>query len=112
LTLQSMEQVAQAFAGYPGRKTLVWASAGFPFALNEETMALKEGLAPVDTPANMQPLYEKTWAALNRAQISVYPVDVHGLGDLARAGDSAREEAATRPVYARAVAACRNQRDL
>jgi hypothetical protein len=45
-------------------------------------MALKEGLAPVDTPANIQPLYEKTWAALNRAQISVYPVDVHGLGDL------------------------------
>lgn len=82
LTLQSMEQIAQAFTGYPGRKTLVWASGGFPFALNEETMALKEGLAPVDTPANMQPLYEKTWAALNRAQISVYPVDVHGLGDL------------------------------
>jgi VWFA-related protein len=82
LTLQSMAQVAQAFAGYPGRKTLVWASGGFPFALNEETMALKEGLAPVDTPANMQPLYEKTWAALNRAQMSVYPVDVHGLGDL------------------------------
>jgi VWFA-related protein len=82
LTLQSMEQVAQAYAGFPGRKTLVWASGGFPFALNEETMALKEGLAPVDTPANMQPLYEKTWAALNRAQISVYPVDVHGLGDL------------------------------
>jgi VWFA-related protein len=82
LTLQSMEQIAQAFTGFPGRKTLVWASGGFPFALNEETMALKEGLAPVDTPANMQPLYEKTWAALNRAQISVYPVDVHGLGDL------------------------------
>lgn len=82
LTLQSMEQVAQAYAGFPGRKTLVWASAGFPFALNEESMALREGLAPVDTPANMQPLYEKTWAALNRAQISVYPVDVHGLGDL------------------------------
>jgi VWFA-related protein len=82
LTLQSMEQIAQAFAGFPGRKTLVWASGGFPFALNEQTMALKEGLAPVDTPANMQPLYEKTWAALNRAQISVYPVDVHGLGDL------------------------------
>jgi VWFA-related protein len=82
LTLQSMEQVAQAYAGYPGRKTLVWASGGFPFALNEESMALKEGLAPVDTPANMQPLYQKTWAALNRAQMSVYPVDVHGLGDL------------------------------
>jgi VWFA-related protein len=82
ITLDGMQQIARAYMGYPGRKTLIWASGGFPFALTEETMALKEGIAPVDTPANMQPLYEKTWAALNRAQISVYPVDVHGLGDL------------------------------
>ncbi len=82
ITLDGMQQIAQAYMGYPGRKTLIWASGGFPFALTEETMALKEGTAPVDTPANMQPLYERTWAALNRAQISVYPVDVHGLGDL------------------------------
>ncbi|HST10965.1 MAG TPA: VWA domain-containing protein [Terriglobales bacterium] len=82
ITLDGMQQIAQAYMGYPGRKTLIWASGGFPFALTEETMALKEGIAPVDTPANMQPLYEKTWAALNRAQISVYPVYVHGLGDL------------------------------
>jgi VWFA-related protein len=82
ITLDGMRQIAQAYMGYPGRKTLIWASGGFPFALTEATMALKEGIAPVDTPANMQPLYERTWAALNRAQISVYPVDVHGLGDL------------------------------
>jgi VWFA-related protein len=82
ITLDGMQQIAQAYVGYAGRKTLIWASGGFPFALTEETMALREGVAPVDTPANMQPLYEKTWAALNRAQISVYPVDVHGLGDL------------------------------
>jgi len=82
ITLDGMRQIAQAYMGYPGRKTLIWASAGFPFALTEGTMALKEGTAPVDTAANMQPLYERTWAALNRAQISVYPVDVHGLGDL------------------------------
>ena len=82
ITLDGMRQIAQAYMGYTGRKTLIWASGGFPFALTEETMALKEGIAPVDTPADMQPLYERTWAALNRAQISVYPVDVHGLGDL------------------------------
>ncbi len=82
ITLDGMRQIAQAYMGYTGRKTLIWATGGFPFALTEETMALKEGTAPVDTPANMQPLYERTWAALNWAQISVYPVDVHGLGDL------------------------------
>src|SRR5262249_31214115 len=35
LTMQSMEQIANAFAGFPGRKTLVWAGAGFPFTINE-----------------------------------------------------------------------------
>ncbi|MGA8150278.1 MAG: VWA domain-containing protein [Terriglobales bacterium] len=82
LTLQSMQEIAQAFAGLPGRKILVWASAGFPFTINETTMALKEGGAGLDTAANIVPLYERTWAALNQAQISVYPVDVRGLVNL------------------------------
>lgn len=82
VTLQSMRQIAQAFAGLPGRKTLVWAGGGFPFTINETNMALKEAGAGLDTLANLAPLYESTWAALNQAQISVYPVDVHGLGEL------------------------------
>jgi VWFA-related protein len=82
LTLDSLQQIAQAFAGFPGRKTLIWAGGGFPFTINETDMALKEGGAGLDTPANLLPLYEQTWAKLNQAQVSVYPVDVHGLGDL------------------------------
>ena len=65
-----------------GCKTLVWAGGGFPFSINETTMALKEGSVGMDTPANLEPMYERTWETLNRAQISVYAVDVHGLGDL------------------------------
>lgn len=82
LTLQSMQQVARAVAGMPGRKILVWASAGFPFAINETSMALKEGGTGLDTPADLVPLYERTWAALNQAQLSIYPVDVRGLVNL------------------------------
>ena len=82
LTLESMQQVALVFAGLPGRKNLVWVGGGFPFSINETTMALKEGGAGMDTPANLEPLYEKTWEALNRAQISLYSVDIHGLADL------------------------------
>ena len=82
LTLQSMKLIAQSFAGFPGRKILVWASAGFPFSFNETTMALKEAGAGLDTPANLLPLYERTWAALNQAQISIYPVDVRSLVNL------------------------------
>jgi VWFA-related protein len=78
MTLQAMQQIAAAFAGFPGRKNLVWASAGFPFSINETTMALKEGGPGLDSPANLVPLYERTWNALSQAQISVYPVDVRG----------------------------------
>jgi VWFA-related protein len=82
LTLQSIQQIAESFAGLPGRKILVWASAGFPFSINETSMALKEAGAGLDTAANLVPLYEKTWAALNQAQISIYPVDVRGMVNL------------------------------
>ncbi len=82
LTLQCMQQIAEAFAGLPGRKSLVWAGAGFPFTINETNMALKEAGAGLDTASNLVPLYEKTWQALTRAQISVYAVDVHGLSEL------------------------------
>jgi VWFA-related protein len=76
-TLQAMQQVAQALAGFPGRKSLIWASGGFPFSVSDNTMQL----APVgrDTLADVLPLYEHTWQLLNDAQIALYPVDVKGL---------------------------------
>src|SRR5262249_41937605 len=82
LTLQGLQQIAQACAGLPGRKNLVWASAGFPFVINETSMTLKEGGGQLDTPATILPLYQQTWKVLNQAQIAVYPVDVRGLTDM------------------------------
>jgi hypothetical protein len=35
MTLQAMQEVAESCAGLPGRKAVLWASAGFPFSLNE-----------------------------------------------------------------------------
>ena len=82
LTLQALQQIAQACAGLPGRKNLVWASAGFPFVINETSMVLREGGGQSDTPANMLPLYQQTWRVLSQAQVAVYPVDVRGLTDM------------------------------
>jgi VWFA-related protein len=75
-TLEAMQQVAQALGGYPGRKSLIWASGGFPF-----TVSGSMGIAPAgrDTLADVLPMYERTWELLNNAQISLYPVDVKGL---------------------------------
>jgi VWFA-related protein len=75
-TLEAMQQVAQALGGYPGRKSLIWASGGFPF-----TVSGSMGIAPAgrETLTDVLPMYERTWDLLNNAQISLYPVDVKGL---------------------------------
>jgi VWFA-related protein len=76
-TLQAMQQVAQALAGFPGRKSLIWASGGFPFSVSDNTMQLAP--AGRDSLTDVLPMYEHTWQLLNDAEIALYPVDVKGL---------------------------------
>jgi VWFA-related protein len=75
-TLEAMQQVAQALVGFPGRKSLIWATGAFPFSVSDSM-----GIAPAgrDTLTDVLPLYERTWKLLNDAQIALYPVDVKGL---------------------------------
>jgi VWFA-related protein len=76
-TLEGMQQVSQALAGFPGRKSLIWASGGFPFSVSDNTMQLAP--AGRDSLVDVLPMYEHTWQLLNDAQIALYPVDVRGL---------------------------------
>jgi len=69
-TLQSFLAIAQMVSGISGRKSLVWATAGFPFYL-DSAQAVPGG--------DLSILYERAMGALNQAQMSVYPVDVRGL---------------------------------
>jgi VWFA-related protein len=76
-TLQGMQQISQALAGFPGRKSLIWAGGGFPFSVSDNTMQLAP--AGRDSLADVLPMYEHTWQLLNEAQIALYPLDVKGL---------------------------------
>lgn len=71
-TLYSLEQIAHAYAGLPGRKVLLWASSGFPFMLEDPHSVVGTSNEMVDD-------YERTWRALNAANIAVYPVNAEGL---------------------------------
>jgi VWFA-related protein len=69
-TLNSFLGIAYSLYGIPGRKSLIWATGGFPFAIN----------SPATVPGGyLSELYERTMQALDEAQISVYPVDMRGL---------------------------------
>jgi VWFA-related protein len=100
-TLQAMQQIAQSAAGLPGRKALVWASAGFPFSINDTTMVLTGGGPRLDSLADVLPLYEQTWKVLNQSQIAVYPVDVRGLVNPGFINSQTRNP--QRDYYARAM---------
>ena len=69
MTMNSFLGIAWALSGVPGRKSIIWATSGFPFAIT----------SPDVVPGSLGPLYERTMKALTDGQISVYPVDVRGI---------------------------------
>jgi VWFA-related protein len=109
VTLQSFQHVAEAYAGVPGRKSLIWATASFPFGLDPTTGSIlspqlfdpgtvRYGGSGVldhsgDLPSlpssteirsgddlkSLEPMYRRTIQMLNDANISIYPVDARGL---------------------------------
>jgi len=90
-TLNAFLEIAWSLSGVPGRKSLIWATGGFPFAISSADQVPGGYLAP---------LYERAMQALDAAQISVYPVDVRGL---VATDASAAVIAATAPEFARQV---------
>lgn len=69
-TLDGFEAIANAFAGVPGRKALVWISGGFPFRIEK----------PGDVIASrFQMRFDRFFEKLNHANISMYPIDARGL---------------------------------
>jgi VWFA-related protein len=71
-TLEAMTQIAHAYEAIPGRKTLIWASGGFPFMIDDPQAFARMGTDMVEQ-------YEETWRALASAGMAVYTVDVTGL---------------------------------
>jgi VWFA-related protein len=99
-TLAAMRALSRDLAGHPGRKNLVWVTAGFPVSLipqsNEiasvSTRSAVDPTAPIPLPSeqtygafNRGVLQEsaedvrRTSAFLSQAQIAIYPVDARGL---------------------------------
>ncbi len=71
LTLEALQHVAMAYAGVPGRKSLIWATGSFPFLIDSDT-GFPQDSSPIAA-------YERTMQMLASANIAVYPVDVRGL---------------------------------
>lgn len=80
-TLAGLRQIAQACALIPGRKSLVWVTGGFPFDISPTDMNIMGSAFPGGRRdwTDVYPEYQRTWRALNDAQIVLYPIDVRGI---------------------------------
>ncbi|HLH04168.1 MAG TPA: VWA domain-containing protein [Bryobacteraceae bacterium] len=85
--------LAEHLNAIPGRKNVVWVSGGFPIDIGfgdpEDTKAEKQAMGGM---ANDQQIFtdyiQRASLELNRANVSVYPVDVRGLKTLGMADAS------------------------
>lgn len=79
LTLDGLNQIARAFGGVPGRKSLIWASAGFPYSLSPTSQLMCDPACPVQQRNEVQPLYDRLWKTMSDAQIAIYSIDLRSL---------------------------------
>ncbi|MGA7461169.1 MAG: VWA domain-containing protein [Candidatus Korobacteraceae bacterium] len=79
-TLAALEQIAQAFGGVPGRKSVIWLTGGISPILSNPM----SGGTGLDT--DLLDDFERAFSAMNTANIAIYPVNVNGIGS-SRAGE-------------------------
>ena len=99
VTMRGFLNIAWSLNGIEGRKSLIWATAGFPFYIDQ----------PSAVPAGyLSQLYEETMQALNNSGISIYPVDVRGLVNFSPSTDvtfAPRGQALSGPALANSLSA-------
>ncbi len=75
-TLAAFEGLSRAVSGYPGRKNLIWLSAGFPIQIMADPTQISQ---PWRNAKNFQSALAGAGVLLSKSRIAVYPTDVRGL---------------------------------
>lgn len=71
ITLDAMNQLVRSFGRLPGRKNLIWLSAGFPINLQPDGTQP----TPFAAVASSEDEYRETVSMLAHSQVSVYPIN-------------------------------------
>jgi VWFA-related protein len=79
-TADAFESISRHMSGLPGRKSLVWMSAGFPFKpIVSERVVGVQAQSAVETPDDFSAQLRRASRALTDANVAVYAVDYQGL---------------------------------
>jgi len=87
-TLHALEFISDNLASLPGRKNLIWVSAGFPLQIGfTGDSPAQSGVPPGRASLAHKPASSDSWTvntdrairALNNANLAIYPVDARGM---------------------------------
>jgi VWFA-related protein len=92
LTLRALEAVANHLAFLPGRKSVIWVSAGFPFSYGSEAILIAR---TIDNAKNSADIISRTAKSLTSANVAIYPVDARGVISAVASSPSTHVAAAT-----------------
>ena len=89
ITLRNFEELAWAYSGVPGRKTVLWLTTGFPVQqmVPDGPALIGHGLpsgprlysSAMHASNELLPAFQRAFTALNKSNVMVYPIDVQGL---------------------------------
>jgi VWFA-related protein len=87
ITVQALLQIAKAFRGLPGRKSLIWASSGFSMSLSPGAPLMCDPPCPVHGRDEMQSSYDNLWKMMSDAQVAIYSVDLRAASAMTPASE-------------------------
>ena len=74
-TIDAFNGLARAVSGYPGRKSVLWISGGFPIAISPD-LELETATRGAE---NFRAQWAQTGKLLATSRIAMYPIDVRGI---------------------------------
>ncbi len=77
MTLEAIQQIAEAYRGIPGRKKLIWMSTGFPGAAADAFADINFDRVNFDS--KVAEKLAAAWKSLSNSNIVVYPIDANGV---------------------------------
>ncbi len=104
-TLTALMQIAQAYAGVPGRKSVIWLTDGMPILLYNALAGGIKGNSALNGDPELIDDYEQAFTALNNANIAIYGVDVKGIKTNRTYQGTGMSQAMHNPIYQTRAAA-------
>jgi len=98
-TLTALMQIAQAYAGVPGRKSVIWLTDGMPILVFNPVAGGAKGNSALNADTDLLDDYDQAWTALNNSNVAIYGINLKGISTNRTYQGSGMQAAMHNPIY-------------